>query len=463
MTPVFRLLYAAHASGSHHKLVMRALEQLRAPDAEGWQRLLLSRARLLLEGSKEPDKSFRDFQNHVLHPASAESGGEFGGAPEAAQRWYDRLVDMLERGGWDDAAHAAGVLSHYICDPLMPLHTGSSDAETHVHRGVEWTISRDFDALWEAAPTAEELGLDPSRLTSDDWLPRLIRHGARRAHDFYHPLIEAYDRKRGAAKPEEGLEAAGRQIASRQLARSAATIAMVFDRAIIEARVAPPKVDLTLRLVVATLGVPFAWVRKKLEDAGERAAVGRIYRELEQTGALVKNMPAECRTVRLGRDLASKQRASGGGRRSTPSGRRTRLHRASPVVDAPSIGPKIAARLTRLGVATVGDLLAAEPKSVAERLRDRRISADTVAIWRDQAALLVRMPRLRRSEAALLVASDFRTVEVVGSADAVRLRDAMMSAARKPEMARRLRSAIAPDLSETRKIVEAAREIAQGL
>ena len=459
MSPLHALLYAAHASGSHHKLALRALELMRTTNAEEWRRLMLSRSRLLMEGSKEPDKSFRDFQNHVFHPVETSGEkprGEFGGAPATAEKWYARLVDMLELQRWDDAVHAAGVLSHYLSDPLMPLHTGSSDAETHVHRGVEWTISRDFEALWSSEDANAERQTFAEQSEDKD-VSDVIREEATKANASYDGLIKAYDADVGRKTPERGLNSAGRKIATAQLPRAAAVIAAVFDKAIEDAGVEPPKVNLTLRTAIAALGIPFAWVRKKLDDMEERSAVNKIYREIEKTGALVKNIPAERRTVRIALELAEKGEApaeiSSDAPASSTTSRRGRLTRDSMLEQAPSIGPKTAARLARLGLKTVGDLLSADPVSVAAQLDDRRMPATTVSKWRDQAGLLVRMPRLRRSDAVLLVASGCRDVESLASKSAETLQQEMQTAAARPEVARALRSAKAPSLERVRRII----------
>ena len=125
MTLLYRILYVAHAKGTHHKLALRALEEVTAgPDedtAVDWRRVFLANARDLMEGSKDPDKIFKDFQNHVLHPAKGPDERDWGGAPQAAADWYRNLVEALGRECWPDAAYAAGVLSHYYTDPWMPL------------------------------------------------------------------------------------------------------------------------------------------------------------------------------------------------------------------------------------------------------------------------------------------------------------------------------------------------------
>ena len=66
MSLLFRIIYAAHAKGTHHKLALDALKQLTSPDAERWQRVFLKHAETFFAGSKAPDDQFKDFKNHVL-------------------------------------------------------------------------------------------------------------------------------------------------------------------------------------------------------------------------------------------------------------------------------------------------------------------------------------------------------------------------------------------------------------
>ena len=143
MTLLFRVLYAAHAKGTHHKLALDALNCLQGPDAELWRRLFLKHATVYLQGSKAPDDEFKDFKNHVLHVRD----DFWGGAPVKARSWYAHLVDALERQDWQTAAYCAGVLSHYVTDPIQPFHTAQSEAENNIHRAAEWSISKSYDDL----------------------------------------------------------------------------------------------------------------------------------------------------------------------------------------------------------------------------------------------------------------------------------------------------------------------------
>ena len=54
------------------------------------------------------------------------------------------------------------------------------------------------------------------------------------------------------------------------------------------------------------------------------------------------------------------------------------LQRSSPVVDAPSIGSRMAERLEAVGIETVDDLITADPESLAAEMDHSRITADLI-------------------------------------------------------------------------------------
>jgi len=98
--------------------------------------------------------------------------------------------------------------------------------------------------------------------------------------------------------------------------------------------------------------------------------------------------------------------------------RRFYLQLADPVEDAPSIGPKTADRLAKVGIRTVADLLGADPESTAEELGVRHIKPDLIAAWQQQSRLVCRIPQLRGFGAQLLVACGFTEPEQISGADA---------------------------------------------
>jgi hypothetical protein len=291
MSLLFRVLYAAHARGTHHKLALDALKHLSGEEAEAWRRLFLKHVALYLQGSKAPDDEFKDFKNHVLHVRD----DFWGGAPAKARSWYVHLVEALRRQDWPTAVYCAGVLSHYVTDPIQPFHTAQSEAENNIHRAAEWSISKAYHEL-------EKLGADapPAVVIAEaaNWLEQLVCDCAVEANRHYEKLIAHYDIHAGVVDPPSGLDVVSRRILGRLIALAAAAHGAVLARAIREARVAPPAVSLTLDGVLATLKMPVKWVTSKLADAEERRLVQRMYDELKATGTVEANLPPDDRMVR---------------------------------------------------------------------------------------------------------------------------------------------------------------------
>jgi predicted flap endonuclease-1-like 5' DNA nuclease len=299
MTLLFRIIYAAHANGTHHKLALDALWELESPHAEQWRRLFLAHAELYLEGSKAPDKQFKDFKNHVLHVHD----GFWGGAPEKAESWYALLVRALVERNWSEAVWCAGILSHYYTDPIHPFHTAQSEAENNIHRAVEWSISKSYDAL--RARGLKLVPLAPHEPgDSAHWLKDMVIAGAETSNRYYETLIANYDFARGVVEPPEGLSDVCRDSIGALLVYASAGFGKILDRAFAEAAVEPPTVSLTAETVVAALKIPVKWVTRKLADADDRRLVEAMYDELQDTGRVEKTLTEEDRTIR---DLYAKE------------------------------------------------------------------------------------------------------------------------------------------------------------
>lgn len=293
MTLLFRVLYAVHAKGTHHKLALDAVRFLTAGDAEGWQRLVLKHAETYMTGAKAPDTEFKDFKNHVLHPRD----NYWGGAPDAVEQWYAKLVAALKAESWEEAVRAAGVLSHYLSDPLHPFHTAQSEAENAIHAAFEWSVNRAYDQLWREGP-GEGGGEAISASQGDGWLRDLVVRGAEKANVHYEKLIAHYSIEAGVVDPPSGLDPVARRTVSGLLHTAARTIAVVLDRAIAEAGVKPPEVALALDTLLATLAIPRQMLLKRIGDAEDRRQVELMYDELKATGRVVDNLPLDDRTVR---------------------------------------------------------------------------------------------------------------------------------------------------------------------
>ena len=95
----------------------------------------------------------------------------------------------------------------------------------------------------------------------------------------------------------------------------------------------------------------------------------------------------------------------------------TRLSRTDPLVDAPSIGPKTAARFGAIGIHKVADLLDAAPADVATRLATYWITADTVTQWQHQSTLMCQIGGLLCRDTQLLAGAGFDSAHSVAAAE----------------------------------------------
>jgi predicted flap endonuclease-1-like 5' DNA nuclease len=497
MSLLFRIVYAAHAKGTHHKLALDALRQLTSPSAEAWQRLFLKHAEIYMQGSKAPDDEFKDFKNHVLHVRD----GYWGGALDKAEEWYASLVDALRIGDWEHAVFSAGVLSHYVSDPIQPFHTGQSDGETNIHRAAEWSISRAYDDL-RAQGLVTSRDFVVTAADGDGWLRDLVCRGAERANPHYEALIAHYNLEAGVSDPPSGLDAFSRKILGELLVYAAASVACALDRAFAEAGIAPPEVSLTLDTVVAAIKIPVKTLAKRLADAEDRRIVEAMYDELTSTGRVEKTLPEDDRVVRdaYEAEIAAPQRArlaaerqavvSASLPRAKPASKPAAppkattspsvvvapllaareetptKHYLAPSDDlerAPSIGPRTAERFAAIGVTTVSEFLAASADEMADALAARHLPADTLALWQAQCRLMLDIPGLRGTQAELLAQSGYTSAESIAAADTARLCADVLAFASTSEGKRLLREGAPPDIERIRgwvSLAQAARAAA---
>lgn len=292
MTLLERVIRNHRCRSTHHYIAFDALSLIGGEEGEAWKSLFLVHHEHLLKGAKAPDAEFKDFKNHVLHVAE----GEWGGARGKAQEWYARGVELLAKKRWSEAAYAFGVLSHYYADPIQPFHTGQTEAEGVIHRAVEWSIAKsrdEIDARIEANGYPEIEVPDGMGFVSD-----MVRAGAELSHQHYQTFIDHYDIDAGVADPPSGLDETMRAAIADLVGYATAGFAAILTRAVEEAAVAPPKVNLTLQGYIETLDIPLRWVTAKLEDAADKRTVERMYAEFQKTGKVIKTLPADDKAIR---------------------------------------------------------------------------------------------------------------------------------------------------------------------
>ncbi len=123
------------------------------------------------------------------------------------------------------------------------------------------------------------------------------------------------------------------------------------------------------------------------------------------------------------------------------------LTTSSRVVDAPSIGPRTAQQLQAIGIRTIKDLLNRDADSIARQLDNRRLKANLVRQWQQQACLLCRVPQLQNRDALILVACGIETPEKLQIQEAVTLFEMVEPFAQSKEGQRIIRNGQQPNLA----------------
>ncbi len=292
MSPLLSILRATHCRSTHHFFAIDALRLVETDAGQRFRGILLKHHDRYLTGAKDPDVRFRDFQNHVIHVQD----GYFGGAPRLAIQWYDRLMGHLVASRWEDAAYAAGVLSHYFTDPLMPLHTAQSERETLVHRPMEWSICKSYDRILKIW-TSDELRLVFQLGDGDGWLGEAILKGARVANRSYKRLVDTYNVDLGVENPVAGLDDDALHTFAELFGLAITGLARIFERAAEESEARTghslPSTSLTIPALLATLQIPEQLWIKRIEDKHERRAIEALVAEYRVTGQIKDNLPQE--------------------------------------------------------------------------------------------------------------------------------------------------------------------------
>lgn len=293
MSKIVSILRATHCRSTHHYFAIDALKLVNTAQGQRLAQMLLKYHDEYLVGAKAPDKSFRDFQNHVLHV-----GDNFwGGAPKACEKWLKTTIDHLDKKQWKKAAFACGVLSHYFTDPIMPLHTGQTDREAAVHRPMEWSVCKSYDAIYQLIDR-DKMQVDFPLLSGDRWIYQAVISAATVAHAHYERLVDIYDLDRGAKNPPEGLNQESRQSLAELFAIATRGWANILSRIADETSAEIPKVSLSLTTLLATIDMPLAWIVRRISDIGEQRAVAKIFEEFRRTGTVQKNLPNEIKVVK---------------------------------------------------------------------------------------------------------------------------------------------------------------------
>jgi len=365
---------------THQRLAYEATKYL----PKERRNVLLAYLPELIDGSTAPDRKFKDFRNHVLHPSPK---GLWGGAIEAAKKRYKKAVELAKQGRRKEFAFAMGVLSHYVADPTMPLHTAQDPGEENVHKFYERGTS-ELRRTWKITPIERPKDIE-----------RMLEDSARKAFEKYPDVMRLYDPTKGRPfHRKDGYSPELYEITEEMLTLALSNVVTVRREVIKELEeegIKPPnkgpgiltalkQVALALREFFVRVGAEreLKRMREEILKYGavrtpdeEQRAYKKIFEEPRRKGIYVS--PSETT------------------RKEARPRVRFRLELDDPIEKAPGIGKKSGKRLREIGIKTVKDLLEAPEEKLEGVIRDPELV-------KTEAALMIEIPGLLVREAEAL-------------------------------------------------------------
>ena len=434
------ILQSLHCGSTHHYFALDALPLVQTSAGKRLVRVLLRHHKRYLIGATDPDTRFRDFQNHVIHVRD----GYWGGAPRMAHKWYDRLQRYLRTNRFSDAAHAAGVLSHYFTDPLQPLHTEHSDLEKVLHRPIEQSIYRAYSQIHKIWRESEmEVVFQLSNQVS--WLGESMLHGSRFANRKCSMILDQYDLMSAVENPPAGLSLQAKNSLAELFGLAITGWARVLERAADEAEHdRGKKIPVQLiapAVLTATVRGPVGLVQRQWADRREQREIVSMIEEYAHDGKLVHQIPDEVDIVHRVAGIYQSEKqwqppTSHGETKVTVKQTRGRQQVVGEAVgegaDSPEsvqllcatdsvsaaafLGSRVASRLVEIGIDSVADLLHCPPVDLAERMQLEHVTVQVITQLRGQASLMVNVKGLGDQAAKLLVAAGYTTAESISLA-----------------------------------------------
>ncbi|MCO8121872.1 zinc dependent phospholipase C family protein [Stieleria sp. TO1_6] len=292
MNRLHRIVRRIHCSGTHHRFAVDALSLIRTDAGHRLATWLLYHYPSYLRGATDPDLLFRDFHNHWLHI----DDGDWGGAPRVAHQWYERLQKHLRAERYQQAAYAAGVLSHYVTDVMQPLHTSSNDRDAVIHRPLEWSIDQSYERILKACRD-EKLQAVIDLSDRHGWLGSMMIHAARYAHQKCQRLTDQYRFQAGVRNPTAGLSEPTIGCLAELFAVAITGWSRVLERAAAETESYTGYPIAHCHTHLATVGAvaktPLALWNRGSRRRRERRFIERLADEYFRTGQLVHWLPAE--------------------------------------------------------------------------------------------------------------------------------------------------------------------------
>ncbi len=411
---------------THHWLALKATENLDEP----CKTALLYYVKDLLKGAKDPDDTLHDWYNHIFHPPS------YGGALKRIKELYGELIEKLKKEDWKSATYLLGLISHYISDPMNPLHTGQTKEEAKIHKLYEFGTFKK-NTIYDAEIKVEDLSFDMSELDkvlTTNWL---------KSHGEYFNVLENYDASKGYQFHwDKGINEKLDKINKELLGKSVSLILAIWKNALKEANVNCPKKSLKLKTLVAALKTPLFIIGRWLNNRYMKKVTKAMKKELKEKGEVYESLPPDDKGLveefkKLEEQGKLKMRREEGIKISKPiepvkaikykeekkeepekpkieektgepkqAGGKTRklryLKLDDPIEDAPEIGTKTGEKLRSIGIKKISDLLEKPTKEIIDAYPGRKPGEETVERWKTMTKMMTEIPNLRVKDVTYL-------------------------------------------------------------
>lgn len=524
MSLYYETLYAWKCKGTHHKLAMDALQLLSVEDADDWCDLFLRYIESYLTGTKDPDTKFKDFRNHVLHTSDNYWGGAvqatwewYGKTRQAfadgqwkqgvysagvmshyltdifcplhtgqsareniihrACEWsiscsYDDLLDLLQEdlGGFPDIKYPPGddwlsqliraeaTHAHFLYFSLVDGYNFDKGIKNPAE-GLDESLTREMALTLGRACASLAIVLDRCLKESGQkpptvslslhallgqltipvfWVTRKMADVSARRE-----VARIYEELRRTGTVEKYLPEENRVL--RDLLQQEQTVSGSADTPAVQ----PTSPREKPRIVVSTKPAP----------PSTPATLDPFEEESGHWGIRPVNVPEQQLEPPDFEDESSLYDTESS--TDPPNGTRYYLKLDSPIVDAPSIGPKTASRFRKINIHKVRELLDSEPRHLSQKLNARWITPDMVQNWQQQAELMCTVPALRCHDAQILQGVGVANRQDLAQARPEDLLSLVNEFCLTSEGQAILRSGKMPDLNEVQFWIENARQSQQ--
>ena len=519
MDTIVAILRAAHCKSTHHYFAIDALDEVQSNRGKSLANLLLANYGDYLKGAKDPDNVFKDFENHVLHVRDGYWGGAAKTAEKWLQKcntllasgnWKESAyaIGVLSHYFTDPfmPLHTAQSpretivhrpLEWSVCcsyqsifkvasnDPQLEsfvIGSGSQWMTDGILRGATMAnqyyelLIDDYDMKESSRHPELALGSDSKKLLARIFTWVLTGWGSvidRIANDCSVTLpnsslvlptllagmqmptkrivaaIDSVEQRKEVEKILDEFQRTGNVV--RNVSSEQRTVQKVrIERP--ELRPSPIEVQSAITSDLMSPNAERVIPRPKAIEP-IRTFKPAIPAEIEPP-AIQPAIDAKQLRERVVRARETKPEAEIDPVEKTA--KRATLTTGSPIVDAPAIGPKTAARLEAIGLETIQDLLSHEADWVAAELNTKWITSRLVSQWQDQARLACQIDRLSAAGAGLLVLAGIRTAEDLATRRPSDAHALIHAAAQTTEGKRLLRDQEPPPLKTVQRWMDAA-------